>query len=221
MSDINLLQATKTEADNSGRNYRVLNIIGIVLFVLAFGAAVIVYLAGSSAAKHKAALNDQVAQGRAGIESIQAYPILLSDQTKIKNLKLLLDHHVDWSRVLPAFFSVTLKSAAFTKFTGNNQGSVTIAGVVPNFQELDKLMQALQLEDATGQTFVNDVNLLNVGLSTDSDSTVNGVSFTINVTFDKTLLKPLSSPVNPVPVNIPSGATGQSNVQPDQTQQPQ
>src|SRR4051812_31708961 len=119
MSDINLLQSNKTESHDSSKLIQVLNIVGMVILVLALIAAAVVYFGSRSTAKKISDLNDKVAQARTSIQTIAAYPVLVSEQTKIKDLKILLDKHLDWSQVLPDIFKVTLKSASYSKFVGN------------------------------------------------------------------------------------------------------
>jgi hypothetical protein len=208
MSDINLLQSTKTAASQNDRLIRILNIAGISLLALAVIFSFVVFFGVKGAESNQANLAKQASDEQSSIQSVPAYPLLLADQTKVKNLKILLDKHLDWSTLLPDFFNVTLQSASYSKFLANKDGGATITGNVPDFQELDKLLQALQFDDGSGKTYVNDVKLLNIGVS--NDQAKQGVTFSIGVTFDKNLLKmqPVQVYSNAVPGYVPVQGNG-------------
>ena len=108
--------------------------------------------------------------------------------------------------MIQRFSDATLKTATYKKFTANSDGSATITGNVPDFQNLDKLIKAFQLNDFQ---YIKDVKLVNVGLSEENKI---GVSFTVNVTFNNTILQTV-----PTPTEAPAKTTTPATLIPETT----
>jgi hypothetical protein len=183
MPDINLLQNTNiTEKDNT-RLFRMLNVLGVILLVLAIAAFVGLFILTKSIESRAVTVADQKIQLEKEIKSKADYSILSKDQSKMNNLKIVLDQHLNWSEVLPKFAKATLKTANYTKFVANKDGSATITGTVPDFQNLDRLIQAYQLKEFD---YIKDVSLANISLQTEGK---NVITYILKVTFNKDILK--------------------------------
>ncbi len=206
MSEINLLQNQNYELE-AKQTYTILNRVGIGLLVfmlLAYGAF---YFIDQNIAAQAAQDLARKQQLQLTIQNDPNYAPLLSSQAKLKNLQLLLDKHLSWGDLLQKFGDAALKTATYSRFAANSEGGATITGVVPDFQNLDKLMKAYQLNDFQ---YIKDVKLVNVGLSKDEKST--GINFTIKVTFNKSLLLGQMPPPAQVPsspaLTVPAQGTG-------------
>ena len=121
---------------------------------------------------------------RQGVMSDKNYTTFTSNQQKLSQLKTLLAGHLTWVQLLPKFASATLKTATFSSFQATSDGGVDIAGSVPSFVELDKMMQAFQLPDFS--SYIKTVSLVNVGLAHSDKG--NGITFTVHITFDPSIL---------------------------------
>ncbi len=183
MAEINLLQNQEVEVKERLKS-SVLNKIGIVLLVLVLAGYAAAYYFDAAASAQISTDKGQQSQVQQLIQQDQNYPALVSNQEKLTNLKILLDKHLSWGDLIKRFADATLKSATYTKFQANSEGGATITGTVPDFQSLDKLIKAYQLNDFN---YIKDVKLINIGLS---DKSQNGIQFTIKVTFNKDLLQP-------------------------------
>lgn len=182
MSEINLLQTTKPSTP-SRDIYGVLNKIGVVLLVLVIGFYVYLFIAQSQVNKKITAEEGKNQQITADIKQIPKYQEFLATQTKIKNIKTILDNHLAWSKFIQAFTNATLNTASYKKFVAKNDGTATINGSVPDFKNLDKLIDGFQLPEFD---FIKEVKLTNVSLTeTDASS---AIDFNLNVIFNKNLL---------------------------------
>ena len=200
MAEINLLQTAQPTADNAQRSSKILTIAGAVLLGLAIIASIALYFLNRSSAGQFSDLNNQQVQLQNQIAATPNYATLISDQQKVSNLKILLAEHLDWSQLLPKFFSATLGTATYSKFEAQADGSAVITGNVGSFVDLDKLIQAYQLADFN--SYIKDVKLVNIGFSNDLNKP--GITFTIKVTFNQSVIKSqapvaqaLSAPTTP------------------------
>lgn len=183
MAEINLLQNQEVEVQQV-RTYNLLNRIGVVLLLLSIAAYATAYYFNDRVVSQVATDKAEQISLQSQIVNDKNYPALLKQQEKLSNLKILLNKHLSWGDLIQKFGQATLKTATYSKFVANAEGGATITGVVPDFQSLDKLMQGYQLNQFN---YVNDVKLINVGLS-DKDQS-NGIQFTIKATFNKDLLQ--------------------------------
>ncbi len=195
MAEINLLQNTNIESSEE-RLPKILNTSGIILLMLAIAGYILLWVGTSSAKNKTTELQSQQSAIQQKVQQSEDYPRLSNYQNKLKNLQLLLDKHLGWGTLIQKFSAATLKTATYKKFTANSDGSATITGNVPDFQNLDKLIKAFQLNDFQ---YIKDVKLVNVGLSEENK---NGISFTVNVTFNNTLLQAL-----PASTEVPAETT--------------
>lgn len=182
MSEINLLQSNNDQYAKNQTN-KVLNFISILLLVLVVVAYAALFFLVKNVEKSNVAYAEEKESIQQNIMGSVAYPQFVSHQVKLKNLEGLLKSHLGWCSILPSFGNVTLKTAVYNKFDANADGSATISGVVPDFQELAKLIQGFQHND---DQFVKDVKLVNVGLGS---AEKNEIQYTINVTFNKEVLQ--------------------------------
>jgi len=202
MAEINLLQNTSIESSEE-RLPKILNTSGIILLLLVIAGYIFVWYGASTAKKTTAELQAQQASIQQKVQQSEDYPRLSNYQNKLKNLQLLLDKHLSWGTLIQRFSDATLKTATYKKFTANSDGSATITGNVPDFQNLDKLIKAFQLNDFQ---YIKDVKLVNVGLSEENK---NGISFTVNVTFNNTILQTV-----PTPTETPAQTTTSTEIVP-------
>ncbi len=151
----------------------------LIVVLAAYGALIFLTKSASSTSASETA--EQAAIKQEVINSPE-YPTFLAHQDKLKNLDLLLKNHLSWCTILPNFAQNTVKETKYTKFTANADGSTAITGTVPDFATLAKMIQAFQLNNGK---FIKDVKLVNVGLS---DGEKNEITYTINVTFNKSVL---------------------------------
>lgn len=187
MAEINLLQNTSIESSEE-RLPKILNTSGIILLIFVIAGYIFVWYGANTAKKTTAELQAQQASIQQKVQQSEDYPKLSNYQNKLKNLQLLLDKHLSWGTLIQKFSDATLKTATYKKFTANSDGSATITGNVPDFQNLDKLIKAFQLNDFQ---YIKDVKLVNVGLSEENKI---GISFTVNVTFNNTILQAVPTP---------------------------
>jgi len=212
MADINLLQASQPNEKQSVRWMRYFNITSYVILGLAVIGAGAAYFITNKSSQQKYQLISQMNDQVSAIQNLKDYQTLIASQVKVANLNYLLNSHVDWTQVLPKFFAATYKGTSFNRFSVNDQdGSdiVSISGTVPSFVDLDKMIQGFQLADFN--SYIRDVKLVNVGLSAAGDHP--GISFSMNITFNRDLLKFKAQNVNPVqvqPVNQTIPATPQA-----------
>ncbi len=185
MADINLLQNTNVPHDD-GKKYRVLNMLGVVLLVLVVAAIAVVFFLSSKTQKHTDKINADSANITKDIQSQKDFIALSRNQDKLKEMATLLNAHLSWSQVIPKFSEATLKTSKYTKYVANLDGSATITGTVPDFQDLDKLIKGFQLPDFD---YIKDVKLTNVALAAEDK---NEITYTITVTFDKSKLLELT-----------------------------
>ncbi len=183
MAEINLLK-NQVEEIKEKQAYKVMNKLGIGLLILVALAYVFFYFAAKQYDSQAQAIAQQQAELQLQIEQEQQYPGVIADQDKLKNLQILLDQHLSWGDLIQKFGDATLKTASYTKFTATSDGGATITGIVPDFQNLDKLIKGYQLNEFQ---YIKDVKLINIGLS---DQQKNALNFTIKVTFNKDLLQP-------------------------------
>ncbi len=218
MAEINLLQNTSIGSSEE-RLPKIMNVIGMLLLAFAIVAYVLLWVGTSSAKTKTAELQAQQASIQQKVQQSEDYPRLSNYQNKLKNLQLLLDKHLSWGTLIQRFSDATLKTATYKKFTANSDGSATITGNVPDFQNLDKLIKAFQLDEFQ---YIKDVKLVNVGLSEENK---NGISFTVNVVFNNTILQAVPTPtekpaqteippINIIPQQVPTETVPQTNLTP-------
>ncbi|MHB8871007.1 MAG: hypothetical protein ACYC5G_00930 [Candidatus Doudnabacteria bacterium] len=218
MAEINLLQNTSIGSSEE-RLPKIMNVIGMLLLAFAIVAYVLLWVGTSSAKTKTAELQAQQASIQEKVQQSEDYPKLSNYQNKLKNVQLLLDKHLSWGTLIQRFSDATLKTATYKKFTANSDGSATITGTVPDFQNLDKLIKAFQLNEFQ---YIKDVKLVNVGLSEESK---NGISFTVNVIFNNTILQAVPTPtetptqtevppINIIPQEVPAETAPQTNLTP-------
>jgi hypothetical protein len=181
MAEINLLQNTNNE-NTERRNQNLLNSSGIGLLVLLIVIYGLFFVLAAKAESDSKALVTEQSATQQEVATGQQYKQLINAQSKLKSVQGLLKVHTYWCEVLPNFNSDTLKTAKYSKFSANSDGSATITGSVPDFQNLAKLIQAYKIKD---DKFVKDVKLVNVGLSS---GVKNDITYTINVSFNKDVL---------------------------------
>jgi Tfp pilus assembly protein PilN len=105
----------------------------------------------------------------------------ISFQTRLGNLKTLLDSHLFWSELLKELERVTYRGAQFTALGGDEgEQKLIISGSVPSYKDLAKLMLGL-----TTSPQVKDVVLGSSGLE---KGTEGGYGFTLEVTFNPSVL---------------------------------
>lgn len=182
MPEINLLQNTNI-ANSERRVHRTLNMVGVILLIVVVAGYAALFFLAKSADTAVAAKNAQEQSIQQSLVTEAEYPDFINHQDKLNNIAILLKGHLSWCTILPDFEQVTLKNAKYAKFEANSDGSATISGTVPDFQNLAKLIQGYQY----GQNkFVKEVKLINVGLSSEEK---NEISYTLNVKFNNEILK--------------------------------
>jgi hypothetical protein len=183
MADINLLQNSNLQSSGSQRLFKSLGAIGVTLLAL----SIVIYVGLFLLSLRTQAQTDEVVKARTEIENKikqqENYTPLVTRQEKAKNLKTLLDNHLVWSDVVPNFAKYTLNTATFTKFAANVDGTTTISGTVPSFEELSKMMKAFQMGS---NDYIKDVKLTSVALGSETD---NNITYSIKVTFNSEKLK--------------------------------
>ena len=182
MAEINLLQGSGYKHTDPNK-FKLLNIIGVFLIILVILVYVLLWFLSGQAGKAIEQSNIEQTQIKTKIQEQSQYSKLVKSQSGLSNLKLLLNHHLAWSEVIPRFADATLKTASYSQFQANQGGSVLITGVVPDFQELDKLIKAYQLPDFP---YIKDVKLMNIAVGSEDS---NGITYTVKVTFNTDLLK--------------------------------
>jgi FlaG/FlaF family flagellin (archaellin) len=189
MSEINLLQ-NNVNQDTQKKNTRILNVIGVLLLVITIASYVGLFVLAKQAASSNTSYVSEKDNIQKSIMASSEYPKFVSHQDKLKNIDLLLKAHLGWCTILPSFSAVTLKNTTYNKFDANADGSATVSGTVPDFQNLAKLIQAYQYNE---DQFVKDVKLVNVGIGS---AETNSIQYTINITFNKEVLKKLADQCN-------------------------
>lgn len=182
MAEINLLQTDKPKTSNRDI-YGILNKVGTILLIVVIGFYVYLFVAQSQVNKQITVEQEKNQQITEEIKKIPKYQEFLATQTKIKNIKTILDNHLAWSKFIQAFSNATLNTATYKKFVAKNDGTATINGSVPDFKNLDKLIDGFQLPEFD---FIKEVKLTNVSLA-ETDST-SAIDFNLNVIFNKNLL---------------------------------
>lgn len=185
MADINLLKNAAKDYGAENAIKRAINTLGVAVLLLSVAFGVWLTYVSESADKKIEELHKKQAQIQQEIKSDQSYDVIIKSQNKMKNLKLLLDSHIYWSSFFPAIFSVTTRSAAFEKLRVARDGSIVISGFVPDFQSLDKLMQAYQLNDS--KSYIKDVKLTSIGIGSAKAGAIN---FTLSISFNVPKLLP-------------------------------
>lgn len=199
MAEINLLQSNQPTKKSDERWAKLLAVVSVILFAAAVIGAGFVFFLNRSVTSQQEKLQQQVADKQVEITSAHGYDELIASQNKLKNVKWLLDHHLDWSQLLPKFYDATLSSATYSKFVAQKDGTAIITGNVGSFVDLDKLIQAYQLADF--KSYIKDIKLVNIGFSNDLNKP--GVSFTISVSFNNDIIKAKAEVLTPVLVNPP------------------
>ena len=202
MAEINLLQSSQPAKKSNDQWAKVFAVFSVILLGLAVIGAGVMFFVNRSVQVQSADLKAQITQRQDEITQVNRYNDLISEQTKLKNLQFLLDHHLDWSQLLPKFYDATLSSATYSRFAAQADGTATITGNVDNFVDLDKLIQAYQLADF--KSYIKDIKLVNIGFSTDLNKP--GVTFTISVSFNDDIIKAKGPTLTPV--NVQSAPQG-------------
>lgn len=202
MAEINLLQSNQPAKKNNERWVKIFAIASVALFAAAIIAAGVMFFLNRTVDSQKAEMKNQLVSKQSDITNAHGYGELIAGQQKLKNIQWLLDHHLDWSELLPKFYDATLTSATYSRFVAHKDGTAEITGNVASFVDLDKLIQAYQLADF--KSYIKDVRLVNIGFSTDQNKP--GVTFTIKVSFNNDIIKAKAQALTPVLVN-PSPAS--------------
>lgn len=181
MAEINLLQNTNNQ-NTERKTQHILNTVGVIILLAVAGAYAALFVLTSKIESDSKKYADDQSSLQQKISTAPEYSELIDGQTKIKMIEGLLKNHTYWCAVLPHFAQETLKATKYSKFTANSDGSATITGSVPDFQNLAKLIQAYQFNN---DKFVKDVKLVNVGLGSEQK---NDIAYTVDVTFNKDVL---------------------------------
>ena len=183
MADINLLQNANVPSNSHQGLFRSLSAAGMVLLFVSIGLFALFYFLDISTEARLSDATEKKNSIEQKIKEQEGYKPLVVNQTKAKNLEVLLDDHLNWSEVLPQFAKSTLNNAKYTKFLANQDGGATITGTVSDFQNLSKLMKAFQLGE---DRYIQDVKLTSVALGSEGS---NDITYTVKVTFNKESLK--------------------------------
>jgi competence protein ComGC len=184
MADINLLQNTNTPQDD-GKKFKFINSFGVILLIIVVLALAAVFIVAKQVDSQIVKANTDSAAVEKDIKSQKEFAALARNQSKLREMATLIDQHLSWSRVVPSFGEITLKTSKYTRYVANLDGSATISGTVPNFQDLDKLIKGFQLKN----DYIKDVKLMNVALASEEE---NQITYQINVSFNKNKLLELT-----------------------------
>jgi hypothetical protein len=112
---------------------------------------------------------------------------LLTRQLQIKTLSGLISSHLYWSQILKPLADATLQTATYTSIETLDDGTLSISGSVPSYEELEKYLQAFNLSDVY-QNF-SDVLLggyvKNIGKTPDSSN----VNFQVIIKYNPDLIQ--------------------------------
>lgn len=202
MADINLLQSNHPrKAPEGGAVPNSLNYIGAgILVIVVILSAALWYLAGN-VKKQDDSILAQTQQTKHSVTSMPSYKTFVSEQNSLKGLSFLVQNHQDWSLAVPKIAGVTLKTAAYSSITLNQDGTATLQGTIPSYADLDRYMQALN--DKKISPFITSATLLTVSTASANASSVSsntpssstaGLTFTVAITFDKTIWSSITTP---------------------------
>ncbi len=196
MTQINLLH-TDTGEHSRAAAYAVLNAIGIGLLVLVLAAGIFFYFSNRSMQSKVAQESQSQASAKSSLETNKNYKGLVATQQKLKDLQVVLAQHTDWSDLVTQFAAATLKSTSFSdgattgsiyhSFRAASDGTVEISGTVGSFADLDRLIKGFELADFN--SYITNVSLTSVGTAEEKK----GVTFTIDVSFNKDILSALAN----------------------------
>jgi hypothetical protein len=176
MSEINLLQGNAR--GSSGTAVRVsLNVVGGIVLIAACATGGYFYLKGKTVQADDSGVVAQQLATQQAVTSGKDYKNFIATQKSLSTLTTLFAGHLGWTPLLPKFSAATLKVASFSNFAATADGGVDVAGTVPTFADLDKMMQGFQLQDFS--SYVQSVSLVNIGMS--HSSAGNSVSFAVHV----------------------------------------
>jgi hypothetical protein len=185
MPEINLLQGNVRTSSTGLATRVILNLVGACLLVAVLIVGGIFYAEVKSA---RAQDTKVVAQQSSALQSISGdknYKNFIASQSALTEVTQLFTSHLGWTSMIPNFANATLKGASFNSFDAAADGGVNITGTVPNFNDLDEMMQGFQLP--AFNSFIQSVSLQNVGL--DHSDIGNSVAFTVHVQFNPATLK--------------------------------
>ncbi len=197
MADINLLQSNHpTKAPEGGAVPNSLNYIGAailgIVVILSAGA----WYVSAHAASQDLVVTEQIQQVKDQVIALPNYSTFVNAQNSVAGLNFLLQNHLDWSQPPAKIAAITYKTVAYTHITLNQDGTATLEGTVPSYADLDKFLQALN--NKTLSPSVVSATLASVangssnsaaagGAGTTATQTASSLTFSVNVSFDKSI----------------------------------
>ncbi len=187
MSEINLLQNESSDSVSFApkKTKKIGLFIAIILFILALLAYGFLFLQSRDVEKKIANTEQQIAQLAARLESTKEERLeAISFQARLKNLDILLDTHLFWSKVFEELEAFTYIPAQITTLQASElTGIAAITGTIPSYTDLAKLMLGLnQSENITDVRYISSGSAEEIG---------SGYSFSLEIVLDPNLfLKP-------------------------------
>jgi Tfp pilus assembly protein PilN len=182
MQEINLLQnKLKDKTNQWEKNNRTVIIILSFLLIGVLAAAATFYLLKRSAEDAKLALDQENVTIQSRLDQMEDD---LGDakafQAQAKNIKTLMQTHVVWTNFFAELSGSTFKMARFLSLTSDTSGRVHIEGIAPDYNEMGKMLLALETAD--------NVESVRLGSTSRSEDAQAGVRFALEVTLNTKVL---------------------------------
>jgi hypothetical protein len=191
MAEINLLQ-TNNDAQKKSPIWSGLMIgVGVLLLVLTAAAFFYLKFSNKNLVKNIEAEDKNQQQLQSEIRNDKNYALLLDAQQRVGVMSVLLDHHVDWSTLIPYFTDATYKDITYKSFRSKSDNfkpgggaEARITGEANSFRDLDKMIKGLQLKDFSN--VIREVKLISA--TPNSENATKAVFFDIRITFNNSIL---------------------------------
>lgn len=186
MADINLLQTPSAHTSTISTRGRVflsrLLMFILIVVVLSFGLLkFLTWQSGKSITETQA----RVAAAQSEALNNKDRKELITRQGQLKALNNLVDDHMYWSYFLPELSKVTLRSAAYSQISMDEQGKLLVTVTLPTYEDLEKYMQIFDLPEYNQH--ISNVKILSITRQQLTDSLQTVVR--LELTFDSAYLK--------------------------------
>ncbi len=166
MAQINLLGSSDL-GKKSGFPTTLLGRVLFVVLILVLVYYTYLFFSIRSKTSAIAEMEQRIAQAQSESLSNIDRKELLTRQQQLQNANDLIKTHVYWSYFLPELAKVTLQNSSYLDITTQNNGIVELTLVVPNYAEMDKVLQVFDLPQFNQQ--FSDVKIVSIGKSQQKD----------------------------------------------------
>lgn len=184
MQDINLLQnKIKDREAQWQRNNSTANIILFLLLLVIGGVGGLFWYLNSDSVEKLTASRADTVRIQGEIDAQQETLVTATNfQAQLKNLKSVLDGHIEWSNFFDELTKHTLTGSSYLSIQGSLANGVHLEGITPTYESLSKILLGL----STSESFT-DVILLSSDGSLEEES---GYNYSIDIELDPLIFIP-------------------------------